>query len=302
MIRVVFNPTARGDKARQVRELLSHLATSGGTPVVLHPTTGPGTAPDIAREAVNSGCSILVAAGGDGTVNEVVNGLATARDGLASTSLGILPLGTVNVFAKELGIPSDLGAAWNVLSGSGRRTLDLPFVQPVAPTGEKAPPRRYFAQMAGAGLDSLALRMVRWELKKRIGQFAYLWACVEALWAPRPQIHLRTSSLSLVAPLVAVGNGRFYGGRFPVFPKAQLDDGQLDVTVLRRATLLSLSRVIIALQRDRLATGPDALCLQTDSLTLDASDGTPWHVEGDPMGSMPISIGLLPKALMVVVP
>lgn len=302
MIRVVFNPTARGDKARQVRELLSQLACTGGCTVVLHPTTGPGTAPDIAREAVDSGCSILVAAGGDGTVNEVVNGLATARDGLASTALGILPLGTVNVFAKELGIPSDLGAAWNVLSGSGRRTLDLPFVQPTAPPSEKAPPRRYFAQMAGAGLDSLALRMVRWELKKKTGQFAYLWACVEALWAPRPQIHLRTSRLSLVAPLVAVGNGRFYGGRFPVFPEAQLDDGQLDVTVLRRATLLSLSRVIIALQRDRLSTGPDALCLQTDSLTLDASDGTPWHVEGDPMGSMPISIGLLPKALTVVVP
>lgn len=302
MIRVVFNPTARGDKARHVQELLSQLARSGGAEIALHPTTGPGTGPDIAREAVESGCSILVAAGGDGTVNEVLNGLAIARDGLESTALGILPLGTANVFAKELGIPASLHAAWKLLCEPQRRVVDLPFVQPEGPSGKPALPRRYFAHMAGAGLDSRALSLVRWDLKKRFGQGAYLWACVGALRGPRPRVEVRSAGLRLTAPLVAVGNGRFYGGRFPVFPKARLDDGLLDVTVFPRVNPLTILRVMLALQRDRIAECSAAQCLQTSDLRLQATDGTPWHAEGDIAGDLPVSIGIRPRALRVVVP
>ncbi len=299
MIRVVFNPTARGDKAQQVREQLSQLARSAGGEVALHPTTGPGTAPDIAREAVETGCTVLVAAGGDGTVNEVLNGLATARNGLESTALGILPLGTVNVFAKELGIPSQLEAAWQVIQNGAVRNVDLPFVDSIHAGN---PARRYFAQMAGAGMDSVAIGRVRWELKKKAGQLAYLWACVETLGQRQPRVEFEISGTKRVTPLVGIGNGRFYGGRFPAFPKARLDDGLLDVTAVPRVNPLTLLRVLLALQRDRLADCSAAHCFQTSELRLRATDGTPWHVEGDVAGDLPVSIGIRSRALQVVAP
>lgn len=302
MIRVVFNPTARGNKARAFRDELTELASANGRSVHLHPTTGPGTATAIAREAVETGCKVIVAAGGDGTVNEVLNGLATAKDGLQSTSLGVLPLGTVNVFAKELGIPADLPGAWEVLVAAHRRTIDLPFVEPPVSSASGLSTRRYFAQMAGAGLDSCALGQVNWELKKRLGAFAYVWACVGALRAPRPQVQVALEETSWVAPLVAIGNGRYYGGRFPAFPRARLDDGLLDVTIFKRATLLSMLRVFIALQRDRVAECRDVVCLQSKTLNLSASDGTRWHVEGDNVGALPVQIALMPATLRVVVP
>jgi YegS/Rv2252/BmrU family lipid kinase len=248
---------------------------------------------------VEAGCSILVAAGGDGTVNEVLNGLASAKDGLESTALAILPLGTVNVFAKELGIPSQLEAAWQVIHDGAERTVDLPFVDPI---NDGKPSRRYFAQMAGAGMDSVAIGRVRWELKKKAGQFAYFWACVETLGQRQPRVEFEINGTKRVAPLIGVGNGRFYGGRFPAFPKARLDDGLLDVTVIPRVNPITILRVLSALQRDRLADCSAALCLQTSELRLRASDGTPWHVEGDIAGDLPVSIGLRPRALRVVGP
>jgi YegS/Rv2252/BmrU family lipid kinase len=297
VIRVIFNPTARGDKARAFQETLGRLSL--GSEVALHPTTGPSTAAAIATFAVEAGCSILAAAGGDGTVNEVLNGLASAKDGLQSTALAILPLGTVNVFAKELGIPSQLEAAWKVIQDGAERTVDLPFVDSIN-TGNSS--RRYFAQMAGAGMDSVAIGRVRWELKKKAGQFAYLWACVETLGQRQPRVEFEINGTKQVAPLIGVGNGRFYGGRFPAFPKARLDDGLLDVTVIPRVNPITILRVLLALQRDRLADCSAALCLQTSELRLRASDGTPWHVEGDIAGDLPVSIGLRPRALRVVGP
>jgi len=297
VIRVIFNPTAHGDKARAFQETLRKL--SQGSEVALHPTTGPSTAAALAISAVEAGCSILVAAGGDGTVNEVLNGLASAKDGLESTALAILPLGTVNVFAKELGIPSQLEAAWQVIQDGTERPVDLPYVDPI---NDRKPSRRYFAQMAGAGMDSVAIGRVRWELKKKAGQFAYFWACVETLGLRQPRVEFEINGTKRVAPLIGVGNGRFYGGRFPAFPKARLDDGLLDVTVIPRVNPLTILRVLVALQRDRLADCSAAECHQTTELRLRATDGTPWHVEGDVAGDLPVAIGIRPRALRVVGP
>ena len=104
---IVFNPTARGDKARRFRQRLEALARE----CVLMPTTGPGAAVDLAAEAVRQGFDTVVAAGGDGTVNEVLNGIAGVEQGLERARLGILPLGTMNVFARELGLPLNPDAA-----------------------------------------------------------------------------------------------------------------------------------------------------------------------------------------------
>lgn len=294
MICVIFNPTARGEKATAFRARLAEL--SG---VSFRPTTGPGTATALAAAAVEDGATTLVAAGGDGTVNEVLNGLASARDGLASTRLAVLPLGTVNVFAKELGLPADFAGAWRVIQAGHERWIDLPFAEFGPPERRE---RRFFAQMAGAGIDSRALGMVHWGLKKRTGQLAYAWAGLMALRGPLPLVMAETQGRRESGRLVIVGNGRFYGGRFPAFPAARMDDGLLDVTVLPHFNWLILARLLLALQSDRLAHNRDTSCFQARSVTLTTTDGTPWHVEGDNVGALPATFSLQPRALRVIVP
>ena len=122
---VIFNPAARGDKARHFRRHLDEIASQGA----LKATTIPGDARRLATEAVADGFELIVAAGGDGTVNEVLNGIGDAPDGFARARLGVLPLGTVNVFAREIGLPLRIERAWEALQRGREARLDLPCVE-----------------------------------------------------------------------------------------------------------------------------------------------------------------------------
>lgn len=171
---VIFNPTARGNQARRFRARLDRLTGA----CAFKPTTGPGAGTFLATEAVNEGFDTVVAAGGDGTVSEVVTGLAQAAEGLARCRLGILPLGTINVFARELALPLNLDGAWETVLQGRETRVDLPFAEFHDAAGER---RRFFTQLAGAGLDSRAIAGVDWEWKKRIGWLAYVVAGLRAL-------------------------------------------------------------------------------------------------------------------------
>jgi hypothetical protein len=152
---VIFNPAARGNKARHFRHQLDAI----GSQCALKATTAPGDARRLAAEAVGEGFDLIVAAGGDGTVNEVLNGLGDAPDGLARARLGVLPLGTVNVFARELKIPLRIERAWNVLQRGREMRIDLPRVE-FSANGTRQ--KQYFAQLAGAGMDARAIELVDW--------------------------------------------------------------------------------------------------------------------------------------------
>src|SRR3989442_3147737 len=108
---VIFNPAARGEKAQRFREHLAMLSTQ----CVLKPTYAAGAGRALAAEAVREGFEIIVAAGGDGTVNEVLNGIGDEPEGFSRACLGVLPLGTINVFARELNLPSQFTPAWDVI-------------------------------------------------------------------------------------------------------------------------------------------------------------------------------------------
>ena len=295
MIGVIFNPTAHGDRAEVFRKWLAGLG--GGAK--LFQTTEPGSATELARCAIEEGCTTLVAAGGDGTVNEVLNGLVAAHEGPARARLAVLPLGTVNVFAKELGLPLKTSAAWNVILAGHERRIDLPWVDW---GGSHSRQRRYFVQMAGAGLDSRALGRVDLNLKRQTGVGAYLWAGLLSLKSPRPQVTVEAAGRRVTGEFVGIGNGRFYGGRFPVFPGAQLDNGHLEVTVAPRMNPLTLLRLLTALWNDRLMDCASAVCFRATEGSMAAEDGTPWHVEGELGGSLPATFSLLPRGLRVVVP
>src|SRR6266480_3090309 len=119
---VIFNPAARGEKALRFRAHLNRLSHQ----CTLKPTTAVGSGQTLAAEAVREGFESVVAAGGDGTVNEVLNGIGDEPDGYTRVRLGVLPLGTVNVFAKELGMPTNFAAAWAILQRGVETSIDLP--------------------------------------------------------------------------------------------------------------------------------------------------------------------------------
>ena len=295
MTTIIFNPTARGEKSRKFLSLLKSL----GQEAVLKPTRSAGDAIVLARESVEEGATTVVAAGGDGTVNEVVNGLAAIPGGLNRTRLGILPLGTVNVFARELRLPVGFEKAWQVIRGTSEVVVDLPYVDFSAPTN---PSRRYFVQMAGAGLDSRAIGLVQWELKKKVGPLAYLWACVQAMNRTAPKVRALVNGQSVESPLVCVGNGRFLGGSFPVFPHASTNDGQLDVVIFREVKWLTIMRVFPLLLLDRFHSSADAQFFQSTALGLESHEPTFLHVDGDNVGSLPAQIGLIRGGLRVCAP
>src|SRR6185503_18609071 len=226
---VIFNPTAKGEKAKRFRRHLDAI----GAECALKPTTAPGGGRALAAEAVREGFEVIVAAGGDGTLNEVLNGIGDEPDAFSRVRLGVLPLGTVNVFAREIGMPLNLHRAWTVIRRGRESAIDLPQVE-FGATGVSE--RRWFAQLAGAGLDAHAVELVDWNLKKKTGYLAYVVAGLKALRGEQSKISTEHNSRPLTGEQVLIGNGRLYGGPFAVFPNANLSDGLLDVCVFPRMT------------------------------------------------------------------
>ncbi len=290
---VIFNPAARGEKAKRLRRHLDAI----GTESTLKLTTTAGDARRLAAEAVEEGFEVIVAAGGDGTVNEVLNGIGDAPGGFERARLGVLPLGTVNVFARELALPVRLEAAWKVIRQGVETRIDLPRV-----TTNGAEQRHYFAQLAGAGLDARAIELVKWQVKKAIGPLAYVLAGLHAVLGTPSKITATGGGHSVIGELVLIGNGRLYGGQFTLFPQADLRDGLLEVCVLPRVNWLTLARCGPGLLlRGRLPASATK-CFQAQSLTLTSASPAPLEIDGELIGHVPATFSIEQSRLRVIVP
>jgi diacylglycerol kinase (ATP) len=292
---VIFNPAAKGDKARSFRRHLDAF----GSRCALRLTAAAGDAHRLAAEAVSEGFETIVAAGGDGTINEVLNGIGDAPNGFERVRLGVLPLGTVNVFARELAIPAKVEIAWEIICRGRESRIDLPCVGYGGSDGAK---RRFFVQLAGAGLDARAIELVRWETKKKLGPLAYVIAGFDALRGPPSAITATAAGHSASGALVLIGNGRLYGGRFRIFPKANLCDGLLDVCVFPQVNWLTLARCGPGLLlRGRLPAGV-AHTFQTESLTLTSLSPAPFELDGELIAHLPATISVQRSRLRVIIP
>jgi len=293
---VIFNPAARGNKARHFRR---HLDEMGGQ-AAFKATAAPGDARRLAAEAVGDGFDVIAAAGGDGTVNEVLNGIGDAK-GFERTRFGVLPLGTVNVFARDLKIPLRLEYAWEVLRRGRERILDVPQVEFSQNGGVK---KQYFIQLAGAGLDARAIELVSWSYKKKIGPLAYLVAGLKALREKKPQISAVQASQganpSFNGELILIGNGRLYGGEFRIFPQADFNDGLLDVCIFRRTDFGTLMRC-----------GPDLLLrlklpegaverFRTANFELSGDSVAAFQLDGEGIGKLPAKFSIAGEKLRVI--
>lgn len=291
---VIFNPAAKGEKAKRFRRHLDQI----GSEASLKLTTGPGAAKTLAHEAVVQGFETIVAAGGDGTVNEVLNGIGEHPSGFEKAALGVLPLGTVNVFARELSIPQKPELAWAIIKAGRSRNIDLP----VAEYSNGSPQRRYFAQLAGAGLDARAVELVAWELKKKIGALAYILAGFQALAEAPARITVASGERSCQGALILIGNGRLYGGSFRIFPKADLNDGLLEVCSFRQTNWYTLARCgpRLLLRGDLPESAVETF--RAPVLRLTSPDRVPFELDGELVGKLPATLTIDPRRLRVIVP
>jgi YegS/Rv2252/BmrU family lipid kinase len=292
---VIFNPAARGNKARRFRRHLDEMTQQS----VFKATTGPDDARRFAATAAADGFGVIVAAGGDGTVNEVLNGIGDVPGGFGRVRLGVLPLGTVNVFARELKIPMRLEAAWAVLRRGRETRIDLGRVNFL---DEGKPAQRYFMQLGGAGLDARAVELVSWKLKTNTGPLAYIVAGFQALAERQPRLTVCVDGKKIEGELALFGNGKFYGGPFEIFPGATLDDALLDARVFPSVSLAALCRLAPGLLLRRKLSEKLVPHLRAPAIEVTCETPAAFELDGEWAGYLPATFSVEPKKLRVVVP
>lgn len=288
---IILNPAAHSEKAVRLSERIQSICS--GADVRL--TSMPGDAERIALETVGEGVTTVIAAGGDGTINEVVNGLVAA--GNPEVRLGILPVGTMNVFAVELGIPlNSLEKAWEIILRGEIRHLDLPFC-----TSSKD--SRCFVQLAGVGLDAEVVRRTTRESKKTLGPLSYLLSLAQVAGVKPPPVTLESHDGTVRSgSFVLIGNGRFYGGPFKMFRQGSPCDGLIDVLVFRNQSPWDLLRYMHAILIGQHAELSDVEYFQTNTLSLHSESPVPYELDGEMAGYLPLSLRVERGALPVLAP
>lgn len=281
---VILNPTARSERTRRWHERVETI-TRGA---VICATSRCGEAESIARRAAAEGFETIVAAGGDGTVNEVVNGMAGT-----SAALGLLPIGTMNVFALELGIPAnDLGFCWQIIQKQHSRLIDMPRAN-----------QKHFVQLAGVGLDAQVVKETSRAFKRSFGPLSYLISAAQ-IAARRPPL-LRIDSANAVTEegsFVLVGNGRLYGGPFPFFKNAVIDDGLLDVVIFKQLGYLEIIKYLQNVVFSSAIRLPEVEYFQTERLRVTSEEEVPVEIDGELIGNCPVEFQIEKQKLRVLVP
>jgi diacylglycerol kinase (ATP) len=282
---IILNPAAGSPETiRDWQERVESITS--GCPIRV--TSHPGEAEALARRAVEEGFSRIVAAGGDGTVNHVANGLAGGN-----AALGLLPLGTVNVFAMELGLPlHNLELCWDIINGANMRLVDLPSAN-----------GKYFVQLAGVGLDAQVVKETSLALKRSFGPLSYLISAAQIAARQPPRLFINSDNASVSeGSFVLIGNGRLYGGPFPFFKHAVLDDGLFDVVVFKRLGYLEIIKYLQDVVFSSKIRVPEIEYFQTRRLRITSEQDVPLELDGELAGNCPVDFQIQKQLLRVLVP
>jgi YegS/Rv2252/BmrU family lipid kinase len=288
---VVFNPTAGGRRRARFDRTLALLRQSG-CEIAVQATTGRGDAEAIARSFgdVPPAPDLLVVAGGDGTINEAVNGLLS--NGNAASPLAILPLGTANVLAAEIG----LGTAPPVVARTiAEGTASHAYVG--LANG------RCFTAMAGVGFDAHVVANVDLRIKRRLGKAAYVLESLRQLFRFRfPRYRVTVDGQSFEAASVIVAKGHYYAGRYVCALEARLDEPVFHVCLFERGGRWNAVRYALALALNRLPRLADFRIVRGRVVTIDGPPGDPVQGDGDIIAHLPVRIEIAPQRLRLIVP
>lgn len=242
----------------------------------------------LARHAVKEGFERVVAAGGDGTIHEVVNGLAGT-----DATLGLLPIGTVNVFAMELGLPSNnLDLCWNIIEGDNTRLIDLPSAND-----------KYFVQLAGVGLDAQVVQETSATLKRNFGPLSYLISAAQIATRKPPRLIIESPDTAVAeGSFVLIGNGRRYGGPFPFFKQAVIDDGLLDVIIFKQLGYLDIINYLQKVFFSSEIRLPEVEYFQTEHIRVTSEQEVPVELDGEVVGTCPVEFQMRERRLRVLAP
>ncbi len=288
-ILVIYNPSAGQWRRRRLLATLRDLESRGGV-LTLHETTRPGDAETTARNLSASDYDVVVAAGGDGTINEVANGLIEASGPIPP--LAIIPLGTANVLAQEIGLRGHPAAIARAIGQGARQSVHLGKAN-----------GRHFVMMAGVGFDAHVVANVDLALKRHTGKIAYVFeTLVQALRYGFPPCRVTIDGRSFEACSVVICNGRHYGGPFIAAPEASLGTPAFEVCLLERGGWAHALRYGAALVMGRLSSLPDVRILSGRVIRIDGQNGLPVQGDGDIIATLPVEIVVAAETLELIVP
>ena len=285
---MIQNPAAGRRGARRLRAVLEVLEQRFGVETAIQTTTGRGDAEAMARTVAPDAFDAVVAVGGDGTVNEVVNGLGAS--GVSPAPLGIVPLGTANVLAHELGLPSDPEGVAAVLAVGQAQPVHLGVAN-----------GRCFAMMAGVGFDACVVERVAPRLKRLIGKGAYAVETLAQIVDYRgTRYRVTVDGVTEEVASVIVAKGRFYAGRFVCAPEARLADPRLHVCLFPKVGRWNAIRYICGVVADRLPRLPDYRVVPARRIVIEAPVGAAVQGDGDIIARLPVEITAAPWVLPVL--
>ncbi len=299
---LIHNPNAgNGGRARRrTLDAARHIFARGGIQAELAETTGPGHATEIAEHAALQGRQLVIACGGDGTLNEIVNGLASQQNG-HGVPLALLPGGTANILAKELGLPWDIASAAERLVHGQVREIALGLATPL----EQPEKKKYFLSVAGAGPDGMIVYSIDLDLKVRAGILAYWWGGARQVFRYKyPLFRVVAAGKEIRASLVIVGRTKNYGGPFKITTEADLFEDRFEIMTLSSQSGLRYLSYLPSLWLGKLRGTEGVEFFKSRSIICKPIDANPVYaqIDGESLARLPVEFQIVPRALKLLVP
>ncbi len=299
---LIHNPNAGngGNGRRSMLDEARRIFADSGIHTDLAETKKAGDATEIAQQAHEDGRHLVIACGGDGTLNEVVNGLAGHQNG-HRVPLALLPGGTANVLAKELNLPWDIPSAAERLVRGVVREIPLGLATPLNEPAKT----KYFLSVGGAGPDGMIVYSIDLDLKARVGILAYWWqGAYEAFRYKFKRFRVVAAGKEVDASLVVIGRTKHYGGPFKITTDADLYEDQFELMTLTTQSGLRYLSYLPTLFFGKLRGTEGVDFWKADRVVCEPLGQDPIYaqVDGEPLARLPVEFRIMPRALKLLVP
>ncbi len=318
---LIYNPSSGQVVFRHELDNLAAFLNRYGWSVSLRETSKPLQGTELARHAVSRGARVVIAAGGDGTVNEVANGLVNT-----DAALGVLPVGTTNSWALQMGIPSLNPLLPGTQMVKMIAALEEAIARPVpanyyrkilldaarvlvegrtvaVDTGELS--GRYFLMWAGIGFDAAIAQSIPLKEKQALGSWAYVLPAIESAFqysGTDTWLNLDGQVINVSAPFIVVSNIQLYGGMLAIGAKARVNDARLDVCIFKGGGFFTFVQQAVKVLAHRHLEDAQVEYYQCREIVIESAHSLPVHIDGEPFSTTPVTIHTVPSSLKVIVP